>query len=326
MASAPDRLWILTPVYFDSESFRLLRERILATLEAESSVLAERVSFIVVDDSAGLDASIDALDTLPDTRVLHVPFNLGHQRAIVYGLRRSAKLISATDYVVTLDSDGEDRAEDLPRLLEPLTTKPAALKRLVVASRTKRRESIAFKAMYVCFKIMFRVLTGTLIRNGNFAAFRGWLVHKMLGHPTFDLCYSSSLARLQLPDRRSIPCERGRRLAGESKMSYNRLVVHGFWMLMPFMDRIAVRALVSFAATFVLGLVLAAGVAGIRLLTDLAIPGWATTTALLFVVLSFIAVGNFAILFTLFAQTTGVLLKQIDVQAPGPTGDADSSR
>ena len=54
--------------------------------------------------------------------VLQPPFNLGHQRALVYALRKALPQIADEDAVVTLDADGEDRPEDLPRLLGLPTT------------------------------------------------------------------------------------------------------------------------------------------------------------------------------------------------------------
>jgi len=44
-----------------------------------------------------------------------------------------------------------------------------------------------------------------------------------------------------------VPCERGRRTIGQSRMGLSALVRHGLGMLMPFTDRIATRALLAFA-------------------------------------------------------------------------------
>ena len=111
-----------------------------------------------------------------------------------------------------------------------------------MARRTKRKESARFKVMYFTFRIMFRTLTGMTVRSGNYAAYRGWLARRMLRHPYFDLCYSASLISLDLPVT-SVPCPRGERYAGRSRMNPFRLFMHGLRMLMPFTDRIAVRAL-----------------------------------------------------------------------------------
>lgn len=51
-------------------------------------------------------------------------YNLGHQGAIVLGLRKLAGIIDDNDIVVTMDSDGEDSPEDIPSLVAPLLKTP----------------------------------------------------------------------------------------------------------------------------------------------------------------------------------------------------------
>ena len=249
--------------------------------------------------------------------VLVPPFNLGHQRAIVFGLRKEAAEIRETDIVVTMDSDGEDKPEDLPRLLERLLLNPRNVRLLVLARRTKRQETLTFKALHLGFKSVFRLLTGRVIQTGNYAAYRGWVARHTIFHPHFDLCYSSSLLSLSLPVD-YVPCERGRRYCGESRMGYFRLAIHGMRMLMPFMDRIAVRALAAGAAAVLLGLVLpwvspydgSSGRLG-RLL-----PPWLNGVLLLLAVaiLVLLAFSNCVLLFALFSQSQGVSLSALDRQ------------
>ena len=43
---------------------------------------------------------------------------------------------------------------------------------------------------------------------------------------------------------------------GRSRMSYSKLIRHGVSMLMPYLDRIAIRALISFSAIAVASVVL----------------------------------------------------------------------
>src|SRR5258708_3708034 len=134
-------LWVFCPVYRDAESFRLLRP---AVLEAVGS---QPVRFVVVDDSGGLDAETAALAALPEVRVLPTPFNLGHQDAIVFGLRRFSPEIAESDLVVTMDSDGEDQPEDVPRLLAPLLAAPEQRGLIALARRTRRKESLGFRVL-----------------------------------------------------------------------------------------------------------------------------------------------------------------------------------
>jgi len=302
--------WIFTPVYRDVESFRILHERLSAVLSF-SVVRHEVVRFIVLDDTAGQDPEIATLRGLDDVTVLQPPFNLGHQRALVYALRKILPQVDDDDAVVTLDADGEDRPEDLPRLLEALVSKPANERKVVLAFRTKRRESVGFKIFYRLFRLLFRSLTGATVRSGNFATMPGAIAKRALLHPTFDLSYSSAILALDLPVE-YVPCERGERYEGHSKMTFGKLAMHGLRMLMPFTDRIAMRALAVFILSGVLGILLALTVVGLKLFTSSAIPGWTSYIAMGALIVSLVALGNFVSLFVLFSQTRAVSLASIE--------------
>jgi polyisoprenyl-phosphate glycosyltransferase len=304
-----ETVWLVSPVFFDVESYTRLRERASEELAKHST---PDVRFVAVDDTAGADPAIRQLEALPDQLVITPPFPLGHQRALVFGLRRLSTMLRETDAVVTLDADGEDQPQDLPRLLAALREEAGSLRTVVVAARTRRRESPSFKIMYMFFKAFFRLMSGTVIRSGNYAAYRGWLTLNVLFHPHFDLAYSSSLLALGLKVRR-VPCERGVRFAGASKMTYLKLIQHGLRMLMPFADRLATRGLVFFASLLVLGLPVAAVLVGLRLSGHLLVEGWiiyAVCTALL---LSALAAACTVIVFALFVQTQGLSLARLDV-------------
>ena len=303
--------WIVTPVYRDTSSFRILRERLLEVLAAEPGAVRGRLRFVVIDDTAGQDPEIAGLQGLDDVIVLQPPFNLGHQRGIVYALRKMLPRFADDDAVVTMDADGEDRPEDLPRLLAALDDHAAPERRVVLALRTKRHEPPVFKILYRGFKLLFRALTGATVRTGNYAVMPGSVAKRALLHPTFDLAYSSAILALDLPVT-YVPCERGRRYEGESKMTYGRLAMHGLRMLMPFTDRIAIRALAAFVLFGLVGVVLAAVVVVLKYFTDSSIPGWTSYIALGSLIVSLVALGNFVSLFVLFSQTRAVSLASIE--------------
>jgi polyisoprenyl-phosphate glycosyltransferase len=302
--------WIFSPVYRDARSFRILHERLLEVLDRELPAAAAAVRFVVVDDTAGQDPETTSLVELGDVTVLRPPFNLGHQRALVYALRKALPAIADEDAVVTLDADGEDRPEDLPRLLRAAAEKGPAERPVVLALRTKRRESLSFKVFYRLFRLLFRSLTGATVRSGNFAVLPGSIAKRALLHPTFDLSYSSAILALDLPIA-YVPCERGERYEGRSKMTYGRLAMHGLRMLMPFTDRIAIRALATFVFFGVLGAVLAAIVVCLKLFGS-TVPGWTSYIALGALIVSLVALGNFVSLFVLFSQTRAVSLASIE--------------
>jgi polyisoprenyl-phosphate glycosyltransferase len=300
-------IWILCPVYFDVASFRILKQRVL-------DVLADcgpehRIRFVVADDSAGADPEIEDLRADHEIHVVTPPFNLGHQRCIVHALRILLRDVGTDDLIVTMDGDGEDRPEDLPALLAPLRD-PRGRARLVLAKRTTRQESRAFRFSYVAFKLAFRVLTGTTLATGNFAAFSASWARTALLHPYFDLAYSSTLVTFS--EAVLVPSPRGTRYEGRSRMTSSRLVMHGIRLFMPFLDRVAVRSLLAFAATLVAGIAAAIVIIAVRLFTDLAIPGWATYSLLLVLLITFVSLGNFVVLFAVFSQSQGISFSSLE--------------
>lgn len=224
-------LWIVCPVFYDADSFALLRQKILVELASPEFA---KIQFIVIDAAAGADASISQLTSIPDVQILTPIEPMGHQSAIVYGLRNLE--VNQEDIVITMDADGEDKPEDLPRLLAAL--KPPIT--LALAYRTSREETAVFKCFYFLFKVFFRIATGQVVRTGNYAAFSGATLIEMISHHYFDHVYSTSLLTLH-KNIAFVPCARGTRYFGVSKMSLVKLIKHGLVMLLPFIDQIRAR-------------------------------------------------------------------------------------
>ena len=303
------RVFIVTPVYRDVPAFLQLYDKIREVVEADPKLKDQPLKFIVADDSAGRDPEIRQLGEHEDIEVITPPFNLGHQRAIVYALRTTADGFDDEDTVITLDADGEDRPEDIPRLLAELDQSDDA-SAVVLARRTSRKVSLAFKVFYAAFKLFFRALTGTVIRTGNFAAYHGSVVGIIRRHPHFDLAYSSALNALDL-EVHLVPCARGARYAGESRMNLQRLIQHGLSMLVPFTDRLALRAMLAFGTTVMLSVAMAVTLVVLRLAgTD--VPDWTLYTLLGLFVCALISLGNFVVLFVVFSQSRGVSLSGLE--------------
>jgi hypothetical protein len=298
------RLWLVLPVFQDVPAFLQLRDRVHNVL-APLATRYEMIRFLVIDDSAGADPAMSELSNLDDVEVLTPAYGLGHQHAIVLGLRSLAPRLNDDDIVVTLDSDGEDRPEDLPRLLAALE-EASSPRTVVVARRTHRQVSFAFRAAYVLFRLTFRVLVGMVVDSGNFAAYYGWTARRVLFHPNFDLCYSSSLLSLGLPLVK-VPCARGERYAGRSRMTQSGLAIHGLRMMMPFLDRITIRALLTFGTLFAIGLALSLAV-GLGALFGADVPSELGVAAAVFGILALVGFGNFVVLFAVFTNFRGLRL------------------
>lgn len=296
---SPSTCWIVTPVLRDVESFQRLRQ------EVGGRVGEATVRYLVIDDSAGVDTEMSDLVGLSDVEVLTPPFNLGHQRAIVFGLRSLVRRVADDDVVVTMDADGEDQPADVRRLVDALVGGGMPL---AIARRTSRTESLRFRVMYVFFRLLFKALTGTTVRSGNFAAQRAWSLVATIDHPSFDLCYSSTLLALPRPTAH-VPCARGHRFAGRSRMSPYGLIAHGIRMMLPYSERIAVRA-------FILATASGAGLAGATVALGLGAFGGdpGAGVAALFIALGSVFLTSLVgvvVLFSGFAQASAVAMKGI---------------
>lgn len=311
MSFSSQTLWFCIPTYNDLEAFDILYKRLMDTLDSAKDLEFREVRFILIDDTAGNDKQLNATKLPNNVTVITPPFNLGNQRALVFGLRKMKEKFETRDVVITMDGDGEDIPEDIPKLIAPLAKDEQNFKLISLAHRTRRQESLYFKVLYFFFKILFVSLTGRLIRTGNFAAYRGWTAINTLQHPHFDLCYSSSLVSLDL-DVQFVPSPRGIRYAGASKMNFQKLSMHGIRMLMPFLERISIRALIAFTISFALSASLAMVIFYIRFFTEEAIPGWATYTLMLLLIVSILSISQFILLFTMVSQSQGIALSDLE--------------
>ncbi|HLY47106.1 MAG TPA: glycosyltransferase [Stellaceae bacterium] len=232
-----------------------------------------------VDDGSRAPFAIETISLPPDScvvslEIVRLALNLGHQRAIAVGLCAIAEK-GEFDAVLVMDSDGEDRPSDIAALLAGSRDNPGAI---VVAGRAKRSEPAMFRLWYRLYKLLFYLLTGQRICFGNFSLLPMPAVRRLVHMPELWNNLAASIMRSRL-SYVSVPTTRGVRLAGRSRMNVTSLIVHGLSALSVQTDMIFVRVLLAalaIALTAGLGIV---AVAAIRLGTDLAIPGWATTAA-----------------------------------------------
>ncbi len=280
MANA-DPLIILMPVYNDWEALRLL----LPQLGRELATNGLRAEVLIVDDGSTLPvpteflsgclAALSSIDILPLRR------NLGHQRAIAIGL----SYIEANRpcrAVIVMDCDGQDDPRDVPRLTKECFANED--QKIIFASRTRRAEGFLFQLFYRFYRLSHFLLTGVRVRVGNFSVIPRDLLRRLVAVSDLWNHYAAAVYRARLPVV-LVPTCRGTRLEGKSQMNLVSLVVHGLSAMAVFGDRIGVRLLLA----VLVGMVLASGalvmVLGIRFLSSLAIPGWATYAAGILLVL-----------------------------------------
>jgi hypothetical protein len=258
------KLIVVTPVYEDVEASSLLFKELKGQFHKEVFVVA------VDDGSVKQPLQIDSLKTAKlDGVILKLRRNVGHQKAIAIGLGYISDQISSKQLVVVMDSDGEDLPSTIPELLSQLENPSVDV---VVAQRKSRVETFRFKLFYAIYKRFFSLMTGRAISFGNFMALKRDAVQRLVVMQELSIHVAGAVIASKLRTK-TCSINRGPRYAGQSKMNFVGLVLHGFKALMVFAEDVLVR--VGIACGLVAGLSLFASVAAITLkIVGIATPGW----------------------------------------------------
>lgn len=265
---------ILLPVFNDWESLAAL----LPLLDQSLAASGRSADVLVIDDASTEEPASNGAPgpfrALRRVERLRLRRNLGHQRAIAVGLAY-LEAHRDDDAVVVMDADGEDDPADVPRLLDRLDAEGG--RAIIFAERTRRSESWTFQVFYHLYKWLHRLLTGQGVRVGNFSAIPRRRLESLVVVSELWNHYAAAAYRSRQPCR-MIPTRRARRLRGRSSMNFVALVTHGLSAIAVYGDVVGVRLLVL---SLVLGGLGFAGLVGsivVRLTTSWAIPGWATFT------------------------------------------------
>jgi polyisoprenyl-phosphate glycosyltransferase len=293
------RFVILLPLRDDWKSAAELIRRLDKVLLGHPGTF----QIVVVDDGSLHRATPDTFQPsyskLRGVRVLRLRRNLGHQRAIAIGL---AYLENTTpcDAVLIMDADGEDTPEGALQLLEAFVAKQGTV--AVFAERSRRSEVFIFKLFYILYKILHHALTGVRVQVGNFSILPAAHLNTLVVVSETWNHYAAAVFRSKLPFI-MIPIARGRRIDGSSQMNFVSLVGHGLSAISVFGDVVGIRLLISsIAGSFLAGLGILAVIL-IRLLTDRAIPGWATYASGMLVIMM-IQLISIAASFTFFVLSS----------------------
>lgn len=298
----PD-LIVVTPVFEDVEASSRLFQEI-------ARACGHGVFIVAIDDGSVRDplspekiaaAGLEGV-------VLRLKRNVGHQRAIATGLGYVAQRFPQVRRIVVMDSDGEDRPDTIPNLLDGLESPGVDV---VVAHRKSRIESLRFKSFYAVYRALFHLLTGRSIRFGNFMAMGSGGLHRLaaMGELGTHVAGTVLLSRLRWA---ACPLDRGPRYAGHSRMNFVSLVLHGFRALMIFSEDVLVR--VGVACALIAGLSLVGSATAIVLKSiGYATPGW-FSVALGVLVLVFLQTGAITLMTLMM---TGVV-RSISVSPPDP--------
>ena len=290
------RVYCVTPVFNDWDSFAILRAHITNLQSQHSKDFV--FSIVAINDGSTEDHNIDFSTIGIDLTIINLKINIGHQRAIAVGLQYIFNEVQDYDFVVVMDSDGEDNPEDVAFLFKK--AEELNSQKIIFAERKKRQESALFKAGYFFYKHLFTFLTGQKISFGNFSIIPKKLLGKVVHQSNIWNHYSGGIIQSKIPFDK-ILLDRGKRYSGVSKMNFNSLIIHGLSSIAVYFDFLSLRILKyslygSIACCLIITYILAE-----KLFTNYAIPGWASSLILIIT----------GIILQLFSVTLIVLLLQL---------------
>ena len=225
---------ILIPVYNDWDSvFKLIGN-------IDSQINNEIVDILIVNDASTENISNEQKQYLKinSVKIINLIKNGGHRKAIATGLKYCQDNLKF-DYIIPMDGDGEDRPEEIKEFFNLINQSEHEV---ITATRVKRSEGFLFKFLYSVHKIFTKLITGKLIKFGNYSCLSKQAVLKILSDGSIWLSFSGAVTK-HFPQFSTINSTRGKRYFGPSKMSILNLILHSLRISTVFKETIFVRVI-----------------------------------------------------------------------------------
>ena len=225
---------ILIPVYNDWDSvFKLIGN-------IDSQINNEIVDILIVNDASTENISNEQKQYLKinSVKIINLIKNGGHRKAIATGLKYCQDNLKF-DYIIPMDGDGEDRPEEIKEFFNLINQSEHEV---ITATRVKRSEGFLFKFLYSVHKIFTKLITGKLIKFGNYSCLSKQAVSKLLSDGSIWLSFSGAVTK-HFPQFSTINSTRGKRYFGPSKMSILKLILHSLRISTVFKETIFVRVI-----------------------------------------------------------------------------------
>ena len=226
---------ILIPVYNDWRSVFRLIENI------DSHINNETIDIVIINDASteSFDNNQKQFSKINSVKIINLIKNGGHRKAIATGLKYCQENLDY-DYIIPMDGDGEDRPEELKDFFNRVQE---IQPEVITATRVKRSEGFLFKFLYSIHKIFTHLITGKLIKFGNYTCLSKNAVSKLLSDGSVWLSYSGAITK-HFPQFSTIQSIRGNRYFGPSKMSIFALILHSLRISTVFRENIFIRVVI----------------------------------------------------------------------------------
>lgn len=260
---------IVIPVYNDQEVLHELHRRLKIVIE--ENIVQSEIIFI---DDGSVDGSLSMLleikEENPSVKVIELARNFGQANAIAAGLDHAKG-----ELIVLMDSDLQDRPEDIPVLIQALKNSDASM---AIARWKIRKDSFFKKLASTTFNRVSKYMTGMQIPRdlGVFRVMRRSILDSIISIPektgtVLSLIYWAGFKYVP------VDLDRDARYAGKSGYNLKK-------MLQITADRIFSYSLMPIRIAVYTGIILGFGGIGLGLFLAIRklyhgaiVPGWTST-------------------------------------------------
>ena len=229
------KIIILMPVYNDWESLAKVLDEINFTINSIKDY--EFKCIIINDHSMVKKFKISKPKNFSSLKIINMKENRGHARCNAFGLRY-INSNETYDYVIVMDSDGEDRPIEIKDLVNKIALEPETS---IVARRIKRSEGPIFQTLYQVHKLVTYIFTGKKINFGNYSCLVKKDIRILSSKASLWSSFSGTVKK-NITSLNEIDSIRGLRYYGPSKMSLFNLVIHSFSIIAVFKYTVFLRS------------------------------------------------------------------------------------
>jgi dolichol-phosphate mannosyltransferase len=264
---------VVVPIYNDSEVIHELIKRLSPVLE---SITAD-YEIILVDDGSRDDSWLQMLavrQANASIKAVRLSRNFGQQSAIAAGLSLTSK-----ELIVLMDSDLQDRPEDIPVLIDALLADEKAT--MAIAQWEERKDSRFKLAVSRLFQRVSNSITEihTMPRLGIFRVMKKSVVEELRNFPektatTVSLLYYIGSRYV------AVPLKRDARFAGKSGYNLSKMLALTFARIFSF-SMFPIRIVTYLGALLCVGSMMAALALIIYKLVGNVVAGWTSMMVLM---------------------------------------------
>ena len=264
---------VVVPIYNDQEVIAELHRRLRPVLEA----ITDRYELILIDDGSrdrSWEEMLKVRQVNEHVRAVRLSRNFGQQSAIAAGLS-----LTSNDLIVLMDSDLQDRPEDIPTLIDALLADPQAM--MAIAQWEERKDSRMKLAVSRLFQRVSNSITEihTVPRLGIFRVMKKSVVEELRNFPektatTVSLLYYIGSRYV------AVPLKRDARFAGKSGYNLSKMLALTFARIFSF-SMFPIRMVTYMGAFLCIGSMVAALALVIYKLVGNVVTGWTSMMVLM---------------------------------------------